>query len=131
MLDAKQSLDAIDRTRQDGLNILHSYIDRDPIDIDEELQKYDVCESSISTCNNLQDVFAPQHQQWRSPLERGWYDYSNVGGGYYSLGREDYLNVRGGYDSLVREGGYDSFRGGGYCNSLIGGGWYDYSNVGE
>jgi hypothetical protein len=70
MLDAKQSFDAIDRTRQDGLNILHSYIDRDPIDIEEDLQKYNVCERSISTCNTLPDVFSTQHQQWRSPLER-------------------------------------------------------------
>jgi hypothetical protein len=39
------------RQHQDGLNILHSYINRDPIEIDEDLQKYDVC-CSLRNINN-------------------------------------------------------------------------------
>ena len=66
-LNPKRSTNPIRPSNREGHQILHSYIDRDPIDIDDE---YHVHDESSDLLDNMQHLFSSQHHQWKSPLER-------------------------------------------------------------
>eukprot|EP00804_Cyclotella_cryptica_P020329 CCRYP_014064-RA/>CCRYP_014064-RA protein AED:0.06 eAED:0.06 QI:216/0/0.5/1/0/0/2/0/417 len=66
-LSPKRSNNPSRPSSRESRQILHSYIDRDPIDIDDD---YHVHDESSDLLGNVQHGFSSQQHQWQSPLER-------------------------------------------------------------